>query len=253
MQVTSQVAGRRARFGVDGPAEVGVLVVATSGLLAGAASALSARRRIGWPLLAGGLLEGFRAATYLHATLRGKLVVWERELDALGLDGTERVLDLGCGRGAVLLAVARRLTTGRAVGLDRWRAADQSGNTPAAARDAAVAEGLADRVDLVTGDLRSLPFADASVDVVVSSLAVHNVARADARRTALAEAVRVLRPGGRLLVADVLHAREYADVLRALGARDVVVRPLGWRTWFGGPWFSLRMVSARRCATGAGL
>lgn len=58
------------------------------------------------------------AAVYLHTTLRGKLRVWERELDRVGLTGDERVLDLGCGRGAVLIAAARRLTTGRAVGAD---------------------------------------------------------------------------------------------------------------------------------------
>ena len=154
--------------------------------------------------------------------------------------------DLGCGRGAVLLTFARRLTTGRAVGLDLWRSVDQSGNTWTATRRTAAVEGLADRVDLVTGDLRSLPFADESFDVVVSGLALHNVPGAYARRAALGEAVRVLRPGGRLLVADVLHIDEYADALRAVGAQDVSVRPLGWRVWFGGPWFTLTMVSARR-------
>jgi arsenite methyltransferase len=47
-------------------------------------------------------------------------------LDRLGLRGDERILDLGCVRGAVLLA-AQHLTTGRAVGVDLWRSRDQSG------------------------------------------------------------------------------------------------------------------------------
>jgi len=189
----------------------------------------------------GGLLEALRAGTYLYATLRGKLVVWSHEVDELNLTGAEQVLDLGCGRGAVLLTVARRLTTGRAVGLDLWRAGDQSGNSAAATRRNADAEGLADRIDLVTGDMRALPFDDDSFDVVVSSLALHNVPSADGRIAAVTEGLRVLRPGGRILLADALHTDEYAVTLRQAGAQDVAVRKLGWRSGTAGrgsrcPW-----------------
>jgi len=190
--------------------------------------------------------EGFRAGTYLYATLRGKFVVWAREVDALDLTGAEQVLDLGCGRGAVLLTVARRLTTGQVIGLDVWQAKDQSGNTEAAARRNADVEGLTDRIDLVTGDMRALPFDDASFDLVVSNLAVHNIPGADDRRTAVTEALRVLRPGGRLLLADAMHTDANAATLRQAGALDVTVRPLGWRVWYGGPWFVVSMVTARR-------
>ena len=221
-------------------------MLATSGLLVGAAAALAARRRVGWLLLLGALFEGFRAGTYLYATLRGKFVVWAREVDALDLTGAEQVLDLGCGRGAVLLTVARRLTTGEVIGLDVWQAKDQSGNTEAAARRNADVEGLTDRIDLVTGDMRALPFDDASFDLVVSNLAVHNIPGADDRRTAVTEALRVLRPGGRLLLADAMHTDAYAATLRQAGALDVTVRPLGWRVWYGGPWFVVSMVTARR-------
>ena len=221
-------------------------MLATSGLLVGAAAALAARRRVGWLLLLGALFEGFRAGTYLYATLRGKFVVWAREVDALDLTGAEQVLDLGCGRGAVLLTVARRLTTGQAIGLDVWQAKDQSGNTEAATRRNADVEGLTDRIDLVTGDMRALPFDDASFDLVVSNLAVHNIPGADDRRTAVTEALRVLRPGGRLLLADAMHTDAYAATLRQAGALDVTVRPLGWRVWYGGPWFVVSMVTARR-------
>ena len=58
---------------------------------------------------------------YLHGTLRGKFVVWAELLDRLNLRGDERILDMGCGRGAVLLMAAQRLTAGRAVGVDLWR------------------------------------------------------------------------------------------------------------------------------------
>jgi len=55
-------------------------------------------------------------------------IEWDRILDRLHLRGDEVVLDMGCGRGAVLTAVARRLTTGRVTGVDIWSKKDQSGN-----------------------------------------------------------------------------------------------------------------------------
>ena len=60
------------------------------------------------------------AGSFLYTTRRGKFEEWDRILDGLSLAGTERVLDMGCGRGAVLTAVARRLTTGRVTGIDIW-------------------------------------------------------------------------------------------------------------------------------------
>src|SRR5436853_2031895 len=68
-------------------------------------------------------------ALFIHTALRGKFVVCTELLDGLRLRAAERILDLGCGRGAVLLIAAQHLTTGRAVGIDRWRKVDQSGNS----------------------------------------------------------------------------------------------------------------------------
>src|SRR6187200_1678579 len=85
---------------------------------------------------------------YLDATLRGKFVVWAQLLDTLGLRGDERILDLGCGRGAVLLMAAQHVPTGRAVGVDLWRKVDQSGNSAEATQRNAIAEGVADQVEL---------------------------------------------------------------------------------------------------------
>src|SRR3954451_8879025 len=67
-------------------------------------------------------------SSFLYTTRHGKFVEWKRILDDLRLRGDEHVLDMGCGRGAVLTAVARRLTTGRATGVDIWSTHDQSGN-----------------------------------------------------------------------------------------------------------------------------
>lgn len=183
---------------------------------------------------------------YLHGTLRGKFVVWAGLLDTLNLRGDERLLDMGCGRGAVLLMAAQHLTTGRAVGLDLWRGVDQSGNSPEATRRNAAAEGVADRVDLHTGDMTALPFEDDSFDVVVSSLAIHNIGGRAGRDRAIDEAVRVLRPGGRLMIADVRATRRYRTRLAEIGMSDVARRGLGWRFWWSGPWAVTGIVTATK-------
>jgi ubiquinone/menaquinone biosynthesis C-methylase UbiE len=170
---------------------------------------------------AGTVLLAF-TGVYLHTTLRGKLRVWERELDRAGLKGNEQLLDLGCDRGAVLVEAARRLPEGRAVGADLWSGRDQSGNSPEATLANAAVAGVADRVEVHTADMTALPFADGSFDVVTSALAIHNIPSPDGRYRAVDEAMRVL-PGGQLLVADFWWmARKYAahigqGALRGLG------------------------------------
>ncbi len=168
---------------------------------------------------------------YLHCTLRGKFVAWAGLLDQLHLRGDERILDLGCGRGAVLLMAAQHLTTGRATGVDIWSTFDHSGNSLEATRRNAIAEGVADRVDLHTADMTALPFEDNSFDVVVSNVAIHNISRSAGRAKAIEEAVRVLRPGGRLLIADVRGTRQYQAELTKCGMTDVRRRRLGWQFW----------------------
>lgn len=181
------------------------------------------------------------AGVFLHATWRGKFVAWERLLDRLDLRGDEHVLDVGCGRGAVTVAVARRVPRGHVVGVDLWRRQDQSGNDPGAARANLAAAGIADRVALQTADMRALPFADASFDLVVSSLAVHNLGRREDRDRAIDEMHRVLRPGGHLVVADLAHTEEYRARLRSRGVATVR-SSLGWRVWWTGPWMATYVV-----------
>jgi cyclopropane fatty-acyl-phospholipid synthase-like methyltransferase len=195
-----------------------------------------------WPFVGPGLIL-VCIAIGLHSSRRGKFAVWNEQLASLS--GDEEVLDLGCGRGAVLMTAARHLTTGRAVGIDIWRGSDQSGNCGDATRRNAVAEGVADRVEVMTADMTALPFPDASFDVVVSSGAVHNVGPAICLDRAIDEAVRVLRPGGRVLIADLWHTRRYQRRLEARGLRDVRRHTLGWRMWWSGPWLPTVLVSAK--------
>src|SRR5439155_19261932 len=87
------------------------------------------------------------------------------------------------------------------------------------ARQNAALEGVAERVELHTADMRQLPFDDGSFDVVVSSLAIHNVPGAGERARALGEAARVLKKGGKLMIADIRYARVYARELESCGLK----------------------------------
>ena len=189
---------------------------------------------------------GFNAASFYYTTRHGKFQEWEQILGQLSLRGDEQVLDMGCGRGAVLTAVAKRLTTGRATGIDLWRSIDQSGNAPAATIANAKVEGVADRIALETGDMRKLPFADGSFDVIVSSLAIHNIPGKDGRAEAVRESMRVLRTGGRIAIADIRTTALYADTLASLGAKHIKRRRLGWRFWWGNPIAATTLVTATK-------
>lgn len=188
------------------------------------------------------------AGLYLYATLRGKFTVWANILSRSQLRGDERLLDLGCGRGAVLLLAAQFLKQGKAVGVDLWKTADQSGNHEEVTRYNATLEGVAQRIELHTADMRELPFPDANFDIIVSSLAIHNIPGAPGRERAISEAVRVLRPGGRMFIADIRATQEYVTTLRRLGMADVTRRSLGWRCWYGGPWMATQLVTATKPA-----
>lgn len=240
---------RRGEYGLDGKyPRLGLLVQA--GLeVASIATAVRAARRGRVVLAAASAIAGAGLAAVsaggLYSTRRGKFEVWRNLLDELQLRGGEHVLDIGCGRGAVLLLAAERLSDGRAVGADIWRRRDQAGNSREAAERNARLEGVSDRVELVHADARDLPFEPDSFDVVVSNLTIHNIAGDEGRHRALREAVRVLRPGGQLRIVD-FHARRYVEPLHAAGCHDVTVRRLGWQMSFGSPISVTDLVSASK-------
>ena len=186
------------------------------------------------------------SVSFFHTTRRGKFLEWETILDRMALRGDERVLDMGCGRGAVLTAVAKRLTTGRVTGVDIWSTHDQSGNARDVTLRNAALEGVADRVSIETADMRALPFPDASFDLVVSSLAIHNIRSNDDRRQAIAEGFRVLNPGGRIVIADIKAISTYEHELRARGASNVKRARLGWRFWWGNPIGATTLLTASK-------
>jgi arsenite methyltransferase len=168
-----------------------------------------------------GLLGLGSAGLMVWSSKVGKLKERDRILDAIPWRGDETVLDAGCGRGLLLIGAAKHLSTGTAIGVDIWRKGDQSGNSPEVTLENAKAEGVEGRVEIRDGDLRDLPLEDGSFDVVLSSLALHNIHDREEREEALRELMRVLKPGGRLTIVDIWDTDGYARVLREGGMEDV--------------------------------
>ena len=108
----------------------------------------------------------------------------------------DNVLDVGCGTGEVTLRAKTRAKDGQVFGID------PAPEMITVARNKAARKGL--EIDFRVGVIESLPFTDASIDVVTSSLMMHHLPE-ELKVRGLAEINRVLKPGGRLLIADFMR------------------------------------------------
>jgi arsenite methyltransferase len=219
---------RKPDYGIDSPAMViGQLII---GLLA-IVFAFVKPRAFGVPIrwieivVAAYFLQG--AISMVRYSKVGKLRLREKLLDTIPWRGDELVLDVGSGKGLLLTGAARRLTTGKATGVDVWLPHAISGNSPEAVRENAAREGVADRVDLKRADARELPFDGESFDVVVSNFVLHEMNSPGDREKMLREMARVLKPGGRLALIDFIFTKECVDVLQEAGLADATRSRIG--------------------------
>ncbi len=196
----------RPNYGIDAPK-----VVLTFLLIGLAGVVLSFWLRFLWIPASIFLLE---CLVMVWGSRLGKFQVRDKLLNSISWQGNEKVLDVGCGHGLMLIGAAKRLRDGKAVGIDLWQKVDQAGNSREATLLNVRLENVADRVELVDGDARKLPFGENTFDVVVSSWALHNIYDRAGRDTAVREIVRVLKPGGQVSIIDIRHTGEYAEILR---------------------------------------
>ncbi|KAI6687340.1 hypothetical protein NL676_024168 [Syzygium grande] len=173
----------------------------------------------------------YAAGNFLYSALPLHHDMAQRIVGAVSDWSTVRnALDLGCGRGILLNAVATQLkktgSSGRVVGLAQCK------RTALSTLRTANMEGVQEYVTCREGDARRLPFPDNYFDVVVSAAFVHTVGKEHGHRTAEAaaermrvvgELVRVLKPGGVGVVWDVMHAAEYVRRLQELRMDDIRV------------------------------
>jgi len=131
----------------------------------------------------------------LRARAESEVAVRNEYVGMLGVAPGDRVLDVGCGSGAATRTLARRVVPGgHVVGMDA------SASLLKVARELADEAGLRESIEFKLGDCRALPLPDASFNCVLAATMLSHVPDPEC---ALAEMVRVTRPGGRIGVFDV--------------------------------------------------
>jgi SAM-dependent methyltransferase len=237
---------KKPNYGIDAPLVVGSL------LLAGAAFLAIALRfpRVtiahvqflllpgflwpaGWFFLVGGLMLVYSKV--------GKLRHRDRMLAKVQWTGTEAVLDVGTGRGLLLIGAAKRLTSGHATGIDIWNRMDLFGNGPKALAVNIAREGVGDRATALSEDARQMSIPGATFDVVLSNVCLHNIKEQPGRAKACTEIARVLKPGGVAVISDYKLMREFEAELKKSGLQ-VEMCPLDWTGTFP----PLRILVARK-------
>ena len=159
-------------------------------------------------------------ATRLEA--RGKHPLFDRMLrdylDAMQIDTSQRVLDLGCGTGVAARAIARRgAFSGRVLGIDISSVLAQ------AAAQLAEDEGLGDRTEFQTGDSRKLDLSDGSFDAVVAHTLLSHI---DDPLAVVREAARLVRPGGMIGIFDGDYASMtfgHADAVQGKAHDEAII------------------------------
>ncbi len=156
-----------------------------------------------------GFACGLMAVWMLVYSLYGKCKHRDRILNMIDWKGNENVLDIGTGRGLIMIGAAKRLTTGKSVGIDIWNAEDLTKNKIENTLNNATLEGVKDKVDVKNDNAVSMSFADETFDIVLSNLCLHNIYNVEERRKACNEITRVLKKGGTAIISDFRHIKEY--------------------------------------------
>jgi arsenite methyltransferase len=211
-------------YGIDAPGVVrNLLVIGTALIISGI---FFPAIRIGQVIVlwrttafwAGGFCVAEGILMLLYAKW-GKFRHRDRMLNMVSWRGDEQVLDVGTGRGLLLIGAARRLSTGKSTGIDVWSTKDLSGNSLERTRANIDLEGVKEKTELRSDDARKLSFPDASFDVVLSNLCIHNIPGKQGRAQACLEIARVLKPGGTALISDFILTGFYQKVFAKAGLK----------------------------------
>jgi arsenite methyltransferase len=159
----------------------------------------------------------FGGVLMLLYSLYGKYKHRDRMLRLIDWKGDEQVLDIGTGKGLLMIGAAKKLSTGKSIGIDIWNAEDLTGNNAEAALNNAAIEGVEDKVEVLSENVMSMSFADGTFDVILSNMCIHNIYDKDGRMAACREIARVLKKGGQAVIADFRHMREYKKNFDEIG------------------------------------
>jgi ubiquinone/menaquinone biosynthesis C-methylase UbiE len=115
------------------------------------------------------------------------------------------VLDVGSGTGRTAVQIAKRLTTGKLVGIDIWDTMELGGNSPERAYTNAEIEGVKAKVEFKFGNVLEIPFDNDVFDIVTCSSVLNNLPGEKNRIKALKQIFRVLKPGGKYMLLEPLR------------------------------------------------
>ena len=178
-----------------------------------------------------GISCGLMALWMLMYSVYGKLKHRYRILNMIDWKGSEIVLDVGTGRELLVIGAAKRLSTGKSIGIDIWNMEDLTKNKIENTIDNTVLEGVKDKVEIINDNAISMSFADNTFDIVISNLCLHNIYNLEDRRKACNEICRVLKKGGTAIISDFKHIKEYKNNFVQSGLQTEIL-PASYFTTF---------------------
>ena len=150
----------------------------------------------------------YRAFDYKGKRQMSRQII-EGIADYVDLPEDGKCLDVGCGSGALAIAIAKRNPQGQVIGIDRWGKEYASFNKPLCESNA-LAEGISN-VCFRQGDATCLDYPDDTFDAVASNYVYHNIPSKD-RQAILLETLRTLKKGGSFAIHDIFSAGKYGDM-----------------------------------------
>ena len=228
--MTNSVLKSKPDYGFDG-SPFGVTIVCLAGVVCfGGGVALItfpslSLKIVAFVLMLCGLLMVLVCGSYLYYIKLGKLHRRDKMISMIDWKGNEKVLDIGTGRGLLMIGAAKKLTRGKSIGIDIWNSGDMHSNTYQNTMRNAELEGVLEKVEVSNEDVRSMSFPNDTFDVVLSNLCIHNIPTKDGREKACREIARVLKPNGTAIITDKSHTNEYGEIFAMEGLTVEFFRP----------------------------
>lgn len=147
----------------------------------------------------------------------GKFKHRDRILNMIDWKGHENVLDIGTGLGLLMIGAAKKLTSGKSIGIDIFNTYDLSDNSIEQTKRNAELENVSQKVEILNENILKTTFPNEYFDVVISNLCLHNLYKSEDRKKACAEIYRITKTKGQVVISDFKNTSEYTRTFKELG------------------------------------